>query len=106
MTQLTQEGIETLRERVEPYIVEPSSEEGQEIIGDTYDGHVAEVWEDGEITTTKNGDLYRNRRIHQARRPVWPEGMEVLFDVPEGQDHKRMVITDRDALEDILDEHR
>lgn len=105
--ELTQEGIERLRERVEPYIAEPFSDEGQEVIGDSYPeaGHVTEVWEDGELTTTKGGDLYRARRIHQRSPPVWPEGMEVLFDVEDG-DHKRMVVTDVEALNDILDEYR
>ena len=28
------------------------------------DGMVYEVWEDGEITLTKGGDLYRHRNLH------------------------------------------
>lgn len=97
--------IEEVRERVEPHIAEPSSEEGQEVI---HDGrtHVAEVWNDGEITSTKSGDLYRARSIHQMSPPVWPEGSEVLFDVPDDSDNRRMVITNRESLEEVLDEYR
>lgn len=104
--ELTREGIESLRERVEPCIAEPSSDEGQEVIEANAGSHVLEVWEDGELTSTKAGDLYRKRRIHQQAPPVWPNGMEILFDVPDGEDHKRMVVTDRDALKEVLDEHR
>lgn len=105
--QLTQDGIDELRERVEPHIAHPDSDEGREVINDA-DAHVVEVWEDGELTTTKshNGELYRHRSLHQMERPVWPEGAEILFDVPDDKDHQRMVVTDREALKEILDEHR
>lgn len=104
LDKLDETDIEEVRERVQPHIAEPSSEEGHKIIHDDRT-HVKEVWEDGELTTTKSGDLYRSRSLHQSAPPVWPEGSEVLFDVESG-DHKRMVVTDREALEEILDDYR
>ena len=86
-------------ERVAP----PESEEGQEKI---YEGrtHVTEMWEDGELTFTKSGDLYRARRLHQRLPPRLPHGFE-LFKVPEDREHTRMVVLD-DEMADILEETR
>lgn len=93
-----------LQNSIEPYIAEPYSEEGQAAINEA-DAHILEVWEDGEVTSTKshNGDLYRARRLHQVQRP-WLPRSEVLFEVPEDDDdHKRMVITDKQALAEMAE---
>lgn len=89
------------KEEAQQYIAEPYSDEGQAVI-EAADAHVMEVWEDGEVTTTKshNGDLYRARSLHQSFRPV-VESAELLFEVEEG-DHKRMVVTDKEGLYDLL----
>lgn len=92
------------QEKLEPYIAEPSSEEGKEEIYDDDSTHVSELWEDGEITFTKNGDLYRNRNLHQSKPPLTLR-TEALWEVPDGQDHKRMIILDRDKVEEILQEY-
>lgn len=89
-----------LYERIEPYIAEPSSEEGRAAIHAEDETHVSEVWEDGEVTYTKNGDLYQARRLHQ-NQPPWLPRSEVLWTVPDGRDHKRMVITDDQALTEM-----
>lgn len=108
---LTQEELDEARQRIEPYIAEPSSEEGQEVI-EKAKSHVAELFEDGEITTTKSGDLYGQRSKHQREPPVWPEGMNVLF-TPEGDqqgeitdNHKAMIILNMDKVNEILEEYR
>lgn len=107
----TQEELDEARQRIEPHIAEPSSEEGQEVINEAK-SHVSELWEDGEITTTKAGDLYGARSKHQMEPPVWPEGMNVLF-TPEGDqqgditdNHKAMIVLDIDKVNEILEEYR
>lgn len=55
-------------------VAEPYSEEGKAVIHDGESTHVSELWEDGEITFTKKGDLYRQRRLHQMSPPLLPEG--------------------------------
>lgn len=87
------------KEYVNERVAEPSSEEGQVEIHE--DGtHVAEIWEDGEITITKSGDLYRRRNLHQVVRPRLPEGFR-LFEVPEDREHTRMVIVDDELRDEI-----
>lgn len=101
--------------RIEGMIAEPHSERGQEIIhGDR--SHVTEVWEDGELTTTKAGELYNARRLHRLERPFLPEG-QVLYSydliddheeyekLKRRDEHKRMVVADKDAL-DVIAEYR
>lgn len=36
---------------------------------DTSTDMVCEVWEDGEVTLTKGGDLYRQRNLHSIEPP-------------------------------------
>ena len=92
-----------LQEELEPYIAGVDSEEGQaEIHGEGT--HVTELWEDGEMTSTKSGDLYGRRLLHQSVEPWLPRN-EVLWDVPEGKDNKRMVVLDRDKVKEILREY-
>ena len=107
--------IRELQELVEPMIAEPSSDEAKEVIHND-NTHVSEVWEDGEITSTKSGDLYRQRSLHQSKKPMLPEG-QVLFsyemvdddekwrELRNRKSHKRMVIVD-DELRDVLDKWR
>lgn len=87
------------KKRLQDYVAEPHSEEGQEVIHNDK-AHVAELWEDGEITTTKSGDLYKNRSLHGSSPPFLPERAE-LFDTGDSE-HKRMVITD-DEIRDIIE---
>lgn len=99
--------VREIKERIDGMVVEPQSERGQEIIHEDDRTHVLEVWEDGEVTSTKAGDLYNARRLHQSARPFIPTQTPnmTLFDVPDDQEHKRMVVADREVL-DILDEYR
>jgi hypothetical protein len=91
--------IYEFRNIAEEKTAKPDSEEGQAVIhnGDT---HVSEIWEDGEITVTKSGDLYGARNLHQSSPPLFPEG-RLLFDVPSDQEHVRRVITD-DSLKAMV----
>lgn len=108
--------LREIQSRIEGMYAEPQSEEAQEVIHND-STHVAEVWEDGEITVTKSGDLYSHRRIHQSEVPFLPAG-QVLFTMDDLDDdfdlynelkrrdkHKRMVITDPE-LKEILAEYR
>lgn len=92
----------TISNEIEDDIVEPYSDEGQEVIHDG-SGHVLEIWEDGEITSTKSGDLYGRRSVHRSVPPLLPENKE-LFDTGDS-DHKRMVITDRRVKELMKELH-
>lgn len=38
----------------------------------TRPGHVYEVWNDGEITLQKSGELYGLRTLHQLQKPAIP----------------------------------
>lgn len=108
--------VRELQQRIDGMYVEPYSDEGQAAIHEDGRTHVTEVWEDGELTTTKCGDLYGARRIHRREPPFLPEG-KVLFSFEEIDDreryeelrsrdlNKRMVVTDDELLE-ILAEYR
>lgn len=112
-----------IKNRIKGMYAPPHSEEGQKVIHEGRDDeggkptHVKEVWEDGEITYTKCGDLYGARRTHGLRKALLPVGF-TIFDAEEdfedfdeynevvhGSEHKRMVITDGELI-DILDEYR
>lgn len=104
--------VREIRNKIEGMVVEPQSEEGQEIINDGR-SHVLEVWEDGEVTSTKAGDLYGHRSIHQSKKPFIPVGRS-LFRVDDPDEmrqlrsrdtHKRMVVKNDEVL-DILAEYR
>lgn len=112
-----------LRKRIDGMYTDPYSEEGQEVIHnglpdeDGRSTHVTEVWEDGEVTVTKSGELYGARNVHQSAKPILPvgftifdsredfEGSEELQEVLYGDKHKRMIVTNK-ALLGILDEYR
>lgn len=99
--------VREIRDRIEEYVAEPFSERGQEVIHDGR-SHVTEIWEDGEVTTTKAGDLYQARLLHGSEPPFLPTSNPrnaVLWEPDENQKHKRMVVVDRKAL-DILAEYR
>jgi len=91
------------KNQVEQYIAEPTSDEGQAVI-EGPETHVTEVWEDGELTTTKSGDLYRRRNLHRLSPPI-VENAELLFEVQEGE-HRRMIVTDREGLRSLLSDLR
>lgn len=92
--------IDKLREKLKHHVAEHSSEEGKEEIEGT--DHVYEIWEDGELTSTKGGRLFRKRSLHRIQFPFLDED---IWEVPEDQDHKSMVVVDRTALE-VLEEFR
>lgn len=109
--------VNEIQNRIDGMYAEPSSEEGQAEIHDPDNTHVLEVWEDGELTSTKCGDLYGHRNLHQNAEPILPAG-QVLFTMDDLDDdydlynalkrrdkHKRMVVTDRE-LKEILEEYR
>lgn len=109
--------VQELRRRIDGMYAPPGSDEAQEVIHQEGETHVTEVWEDGELTITKSGDLYGQRRVHQTERPFLPVG-QVLFppeDLPGGVDqytkltrgknHQRMVVVDGELL-DVLAEYR
>lgn len=95
-----------LTEKLEPFIAELGSEEAQDEIGETHDGHVSLIWEDGEVTSTKNGDLFGHRSLHQRQMPWLPRN-EVLWEVPDStmnpftSSHECRVITDNEACDII-----
>lgn len=107
--------VAELRDRIQGMYAPPSSESAQDVIHGE-GTHVTEVWEDGELTVTKSGSLYQQRRIHRSEPPFLPEG-QVLFAGDEVDDwdeydqlrrrnkHMRMVVTD-DSLRDILAAYR
>ena len=85
-----------------------NSEEGQaEINGDGT--HAGLIWEDGEITSTKSGDLFGHRSLHKSLEP-WTRHNQDLFEVPESpvnpftSEHEARVITDREALNEYIKE--
>lgn len=88
------------RRMMQEYVAEPYSEEGQAVINND-ETHVSEMWEDGEVTFTKSGDLYGARRTHASSPPLFPEKYK-LWEVPDGQDHKKKVIVD-DGVKELLD---
>lgn len=93
--------VDELREELEPHVADLDSEEGQEVINaDT--SHVKEIWEDGELTYTKGGELFRKRTLHMIESSFLDED---LWDVPEDTDHKSKVIID-DLGEQILRKYR
>lgn len=83
---------------LEPMVADNDTEEAKEIIHNDKT-HVAEMWEDGEITSTKSGDLYGRRSLHQQAPPLLADGQ--LWEVPDNRDHKRRVIIDPKAREII-----
>lgn len=103
--------IKAFRERVKNLMVDEHSEEGQEIINDGRT-HVTLVYEDGEIVTTKAGDLFGYRSLHQSDPPTFPENSNVVL-TPDGEEdgaitdnHTRMVVKKPDTLRTILKEFR
>ena len=84
------------------------SEEGQAVINDD-NTHAGLIWEDGEITSTKSGDLFGHRSLHQSLEP-WTHRHDPLFEVPDSPDnpftgeHEARVITDREALNEYIKE--
>lgn len=98
---MTEYTVQQFRNEIRQYVAEPQSKEGQAVIHNDKT-HVSELWEDGEITSTKSGDLYGARLLHQSRRPIL-ESANLLWDPDEGNDHKKMVIVDREAVDELLD---
>ena len=41
--------------------------------------HVTMVWADGEITSTKGGELFGHRTMHRVEKPIIPEGRGPCF---------------------------
>lgn len=61
--------------------------------------HVFEMWEDGEITLTKAGDLYHQRTIHQMLPPListeMAEKVKPLMPLQHGK-HASVVLEEED----------
>lgn len=91
-----------MREKVREMSAEMGTEEAKEAIYDDDSTHVSEIWEDGEITYMKNGDMYGHRRRHQSNPPLLPSDAH-LFEVPDDKDHSKRIITD-DSLKELLQE--
>lgn len=89
-------------EEIESFLVEKESGRGQQIIEEADVGHVYEVWEDGELTSTKGGDLFRKRSLHQLVPPVFPN--QQLWEVPGDKNHLSRVVKPekRDEVKDVL----
>lgn len=98
--------VREIRRRIEDKVAKIGSERGQEVINND-ETHVTEIWEDGEVTSTKSGELFRQRSLHQRDRPfINVEGMNpALWDIPEDKDHTSRVVVDDEAL-DIIAEYR
>lgn len=89
-----------LQEAVEPFIAEQGTEEAHDAIHNTDTTHTSMLWEDGEITYRKNGDLWGRRNLHQWCEPWLPRN-EQIWEVPEG-DHHYKVVTDKENLKKTL----
>lgn len=92
--------IEELREKLEPHVAAHGTEEAKEKIQNS--SMIYEIWEDGEVTSTKAGDLFRKRTLHMIRGAFLNED---LWEVPEERDHVSRVVIN-DEARDILDEYR
>lgn len=42
-------------------------------------GHACELWDDGEVTSTKAGDLYMQRRLHMIEFPMVANPLHVAL---------------------------
>lgn len=56
-----------IKDLIEGCTVPHNTPEAKDIIAKG--GHVMEVWEDGELTSTKGGELYRQRTLHRIGYP-------------------------------------
>lgn len=92
--------VDKLRQKLEPHVADHDSEEGREVIRDG--GHVYEIWEDGELTSTKGGELFRKRILHRIHFPFLNED---LWEVPEDSKHVSKVVVNEEAKE-ILERAR
>ena len=98
-----------LYEQIKDDVAPISSDDGQAVINND-ETHVSLLWEDGEITSTKSGDLFGARSLHQSVEPWLPRN-EQLWSVPESpdnpftSDHHAKVILDRDAVTDAMSEY-
>lgn len=63
-------------------------------------GHQYEVWNDGEITTTKAGDLFRARTLHMLR----PGNPDINMDLPIKDRTFSRVMIKRDVTYEELTE--
>lgn len=96
--------VDELRDALKKYTAERGSEDAKDAIHNSETTHTSEVWEDGEITFMKNGDLWRHRNMHQSVPPFLQEE-DHLWDVPEGRDHISRIVTDNRAKE-LIQEFR
>lgn len=99
--------IKQLRDELEPYVADRDSEKGRKVIEEGREDqeplhHVYEIWEDGEVTSTKGSDLFRKRTLHRIHFPFLEDD---LWEVPEDDVHVSKVVVDKEAL-NILEEHR
>lgn len=94
--------LQQFREVVAEMTAEPDSQLGQDEIHNSPSAHVVEIWQDMEITSTKNGDLYRQRTLHPKQKPLLPQTVR-LFDQDGTGDTRRVVIHDEllDMMENI-----
>lgn len=92
--------VDEFAEEIKECVAEPHSEEGQEVIHDGR-SHVVEVWQDGEVTSTKAGDLYRKRLLHQKTPPFVDEENRLWGE--EG--NQARVVVNRDKVEELYDEY-
>ena len=56
---------------------------------------VYELWNDGEITSTKGDDLYGQRLLHQIEPPL-PRGLPVDCGLPLRYNNSRIIVETRD----------
>lgn len=86
-----------LQEAVEPFVAEQGTEAAHQAIHETDSAHTSMLWEDGEITHRKNGDLWGHRSLHQQLEPWLPRN-EIIWEVPDDKDHEYKVVTDKANL--------
>jgi hypothetical protein len=51
-------------------IAEMKKAHNPSMVEESQGGHVQELWQDGEVTLTKGGDLFRARSLHMIEFPV------------------------------------
>lgn len=87
-----------IKDLIEGCTVPTESPEGKDIIAKSGGGHVLQVWEDGELTSTKGGELYGQRTLH---RIGYPSKIKIIETGGEDDHQSRIVKPECEHIEDI-----
>ena len=98
---MIQRELTDLKEELEPYLAEQGTEKAQDAIY-AESTHTSVLWQDGEITYRKNGDLWGRRSWHQWVEPWLPRNEVIWY---TGGEDEYKVITDKEEVKEILREY-